>query len=119
MKQFIILGCLFCILFTFSSFTGTKTNEPKVTNISSVTLEQTCGDRIDGMVYLTSGDSQLFVKFGETSSFRIDWSGETNSWREYYPKGTTVVPVYADRFTISVPGESSSSVKSYCFVIHR
>ena len=122
-RSLFISVCVGLLSLGLSSFTSSE-NEVK-TNVNATAsngmrLEQTCGNQdMSNSVYLSDGGSYLIVKIGETSSYRIDWTGTTSGWREYYPKGTTQVSIYADRFTISVPGDSSPNVQTYCFVIHR
>ena len=117
MKKLVFM--LTCFLFFAGSVFALGENEADVVESDgNPVLVQTCGDDASEFIYLSEGGS-LVVLFGETSSFRIDWYGEYNGWREYYPKGTTSVPVYADRFTVSVPGESTSNPDMYCFRIDR
>ena len=66
------------------------------------------------LVRLDDSGSNLIVSFG--TNFRIDWNGYG---AVYYPEGTTIVPIYADRFSIGAPAYGSSTVKTYVFVIRR
>ena len=87
MKKLVFM--LTCFLFFAGSVFALGENEAEVVESDgNPVLVQTCGDDASESIYLSEGGS-LVVLFGETSSFRIDWYGEYNGWREYYPKGTT------------------------------
>lgn len=118
-----VVACMGLLSLGLSSFSieKEKTNETSTVTASTPTLEQTCGNTsTKESIYINEWGTTLTVKSGEYSSFRIDWQTATGGDRVYYPKGTINVPVYGDRFTISIPGESSgSNTQTYCFVIHR
>ena len=120
-KLVFMLGA--CALFAAGDVCASENNTKDVESASvtettaSARLVQTCGGSAN--VSLSSDGYTLYVNFG-SSSFRIDWYGTSSGSNQYCPPGTTSVTVLADRFTISVPGESGgSSVQTYCFKIER
>ncbi|CAK7069326.1 MAG: hypothetical protein PARBA_02682 [Parabacteroides sp.] len=128
MKQTVNLVCLGILALGLSAFVvndakigSTKAESAKVEAVGgNPVLVQTCGNRdVSNLVYLDEYGINLIVKFGESSSFRIDWQNDQGGSRNYYPRGTTSVAIYGDRFTLSVPGESTYPVQTYCFVIER
>lgn len=117
-RQLLVLSaCFLLVLGNAFAFTENNVDEAKSIVATEVTanarLVQTCGGSAD--VSLSENGYTLYVNFG-SNSFRIDWNDGT---RQYYSAGTTEITILTDRFSISVPGESSSSVQTYCFKIER
>lgn len=123
MKRITMLACLSLLTLGLSSFTEKENKTESVTTeavASTPTLVQTCGNRLSSdVIYIDQSAYNLYFKRGEGTSFRIDWQWDQGGGGYYYAKGTTEVRILGDRFRISVPGESSQNVETYCFVIER
>lgn len=119
MKKLVFM--LTCFLFFAGSVFALGENEAEVVESDgNPVLVQTCGDDASESIYLND-EGDLVVLFGNESSFRITWTGVDciGAGSEYCPKGTVILPLKCDRFTITVPGESTSNPDMYCFRIDR